>query len=61
MYIDKGEIVALLRSRGLDARADWVDKDLPQLVDIHKNATLLKTLNIDPATLPLIDAAPPAT
>ena len=61
MYIDKGEIVALLRSRGLDARADWVDKDLPQLVDIHKNATLLKTLNIDPATLPLIDAAPPAS
>ena len=57
MYIDKTEIVSNLRSRGLGARADWVDRSLPQMVDINKNAALLQTLGIDLATMALVDAA----
>jgi hypothetical protein len=57
MYIDKSDIVVNLRSRGLAARADWVDRSLPQMVDIDKNAALLQTLGIDPATMSLVDAA----
>jgi len=47
-YADKAEIIATLRSRGLHARADWVDRTLPDLVDTHRNAALLRTLDIDP-------------
>lgn len=50
-YVDKAEIVATLRSRGLHARADWVDRELPQLVDTYRNAALLRILDIDPAAL----------
>ncbi|GLL05894.1 hypothetical protein [Dactylosporangium matsuzakiense] len=49
MYIEKAQIVANLRSRGLDARADWVDTALPALVDTYRNAALLQTLGINPA------------
>ena len=44
MYIDKAEIVATLRSRGLQDRADWVDRELPRIIDTHKNGALLRTL-----------------
>jgi hypothetical protein len=47
-YVEKAEIVATLRSRGLNARADWVDRELPELVDIYRNAALLRTLDIEP-------------
>jgi len=50
-YIDKADIVATLRSRGLDARADFVDKELPDRVDTYQNAALLRTLDIDPSTM----------
>jgi hypothetical protein len=46
-HVDKAEIVATLRSRGLHARADWVDRALPELVDTHLNAALLRTLDIE--------------
>ena len=49
MYIDKADIFSVLRSRGLNARADWVDRELPELVDAFKNAALLKMLGVDPA------------
>ncbi len=57
MYIDKAEIVATLRSRGLQDRADWVDRELPRIVDTHKNGALLRMLNIDPAAMSPVDAA----
>jgi hypothetical protein len=59
MHVEKAEILAILRSRGLHARADWVDRTLPEVVDTDKNAALLQTLNIDPAALPPVDAAAP--
>ena len=49
MHIDKTEIISALRSRGLNARADWVDRELPELVDVYKNAALLQMLGVDPA------------
>jgi hypothetical protein len=51
MHIGKAEIVALLRSRGLHDRADWVDRQLPQVVDTYTNGSLLRMLHIDPAAL----------
>lgn len=59
MHIDKAEIIATLRSRGLHARADWVDRDLPQFVDTDKNVALLKMLDIDPAAMSPVDVAAP--
>lgn len=52
MYIDKAEILSMLRSRGLHARAAWVDRELPELVDTYKNAALLQMLGVDPAAIP---------
>jgi hypothetical protein len=54
--IDKADIVATLRSRGLQDRADWVDRELPDVVDTYKNGALLRMLDIDPATMQTADA-----
>ncbi len=51
MEIDKFRILELLRQRGLDDRAIWVDRTLPDRVDVYKNAGLFDTLHIDPAEL----------
>jgi hypothetical protein len=56
MYIEKTKIIATLRARGLQDRADWVDRTLPQLVDINKNNTLLQMLDIDPTAMSPVEA-----
>ena len=53
MYIDKDALVATLRSRNLHSRADWVDGELPALIDTGQNAALLQTLGIDLADMAL--------
>jgi hypothetical protein len=58
-YVDKNKIVAMLRSRELHARADWVDRELPGLVDMHKNAALLQMLGIDPDAMSPVEVAEP--
>ncbi|HEV7900196.1 MAG TPA: hypothetical protein VGP31_20380 [Planosporangium sp.] len=58
MHIDKAELIANLRSRGLHHRADWVDRELPQLVDTHKNGALLQMLDVDLAAMSPVDVAP---
>lgn len=40
-------MVATLRARDLHRRADWVEKDLPVLIDTTSHASLLRTLGID--------------
>ena len=49
--INRSAIVAILRKRNLDARADWVEHTLPAIVDIRRHTGLLATLHIDPADL----------
>lgn len=51
MDIDKTEIIAVLRAKGLDAKATWVDRQLPPLVDTDVNRALLEMLEIDTAAL----------
>ena len=45
--VRKAEIVSILRSRGKFARADWFERQLPDIVDTGKNSSLLATLQID--------------
>ena len=45
--VQKTAVVATLRSRDLHHRADWVEKELPALIDTARNAALLKTLGIN--------------
>ena len=49
--IDKLKIVEWLRGRGQHARADWVNRTLPDRVDTVRNSGLLATLGLDPADL----------
>ena len=60
MYVDKAQIIAILRSRGMNERAEWVDRDLPPLVDTLKNAALLRMLDIDATTMTPADPGPAA-
>ncbi|MEV8509483.1 hypothetical protein AB0368_32280 [Actinoplanes sp. NPDC051475] len=46
-YVEKARITADLRLRQLHARADWVDREFPGLIDTDKNASLLRMLGID--------------
>jgi hypothetical protein len=47
MTISKQTIIARLRERGQDARADWVAKTLPDEVDPVKHSSLLGTLRLN--------------
>ena len=49
--VEKDKILQILRDRGEYARAQWVDRQLPQRVDLDKNAGLLATLRISPSQL----------
>jgi len=46
MTVPKHIIVAKLRERGKDTRADWVDRNLPDDVDLYNNRSLLATLDL---------------
>jgi hypothetical protein len=46
-YVDKAKVIADLRSRQLHARAEWVDRELPEFIDTYRNSALLKMLGID--------------
>jgi hypothetical protein len=45
--IQKSAITAKLRERGQNARADWVDRELPDEVDPLRHGGLLSTLHLD--------------
>jgi hypothetical protein len=51
VLINKQGIIDILRSRGQDERADWVDRELPDQCDTDRHMGLLQTLRIDPAEL----------
>ena len=58
MRIAKAEIVAALHSRGLDIRADWADRQLPDPAETDENAALLATLGIDIPNMSPVEAHP---
>jgi hypothetical protein len=45
--IPRDLIVAKLRERDQNARADWVERDLPEQVDPHLHASLLSMLKLN--------------
>ncbi|MET7707346.1 hypothetical protein [Micromonospora sp. NPDC005413] len=51
MEIARDKIVNILRERGQQARADWVERELPERVDPAKHSGLLATLHLNPADL----------
>ena len=51
MQVHRSDIVAALRAEGLDDRADWATRQLPESVDTEKNAALLRMLKIDVSKL----------
>jgi len=60
VYVDKAKVTAQLRAQQLHARADWVDRELPGLIDTHKNSSLLQTLGIDVDAMAPDEAASPS-
>jgi hypothetical protein len=59
--IQKSTIVAKLRERGQDARANWVDRELPDDVDPLLHGGLLSTLHLDLKDLENPPPSAPAT
>ena len=51
MIISKAAVVAALRERGQNARADFVDRELPERIDTSQHGGLLATLRLDLAQL----------
>lgn len=51
MIISKAAVVSALRERGQHARADFVDRELPERVDTSRHGGLLATLRLDLAEL----------
>jgi hypothetical protein len=51
MLLEKHKILEALRKRGLNDRADFVDKELPDQVDTKKHGGLLSMLGLNPAEL----------
>jgi hypothetical protein len=51
MIISKESVLAALRERGQTARADFVDRELPDQIDTNQHGGLLATLNLDLAKL----------
>jgi hypothetical protein len=51
MTIPRHLIVTALRERNQHARADWVERELPEDVDTARHGGLLATLKLDPKDL----------
>jgi len=51
MIVSKAVVLAVLRERGLHARAAFVDRELPERIDSDQHGGLLATLHLDLAEL----------
>jgi hypothetical protein len=51
MIISKTVVTAVLRERGQPARADFVERELPEHIDTSEHGGLLATLHLEPETL----------
>lgn len=61
MIIAKGLIIDELRKRGLNMRADFVNRQLPAEVDSAQHGGLLATLHIDLSELLAASQSSPAS
>ncbi|MFI5935928.1 hypothetical protein [Actinoplanes sp. NPDC051494] len=57
MTVPRHVIVTALRERGQQHRADWVEKTLPEEVDLNRQVGLLATLNLRADDLVTKDAS----
>jgi hypothetical protein len=51
MNIAKAAVLAALRERGQQGRAEFVDRELPDDIDLDRHGGLLAMLRLDPAKL----------
>ncbi|WP_433790777.1 hypothetical protein [Actinoplanes sp. CA-252034] len=51
MIIAKTAVLAALRERGQHSRAAFVDRELPDRIDLDRHGGLLAMLRLDPAKL----------
>ncbi|GIE28520.1 hypothetical protein Ait01nite_015650 [Actinoplanes italicus] len=51
MTIAKAAVLAALRERGQHGRAEFVDRELPDCIDLKRHGGLLAMLRLDPAEL----------
>ncbi|WP_250008166.1 hypothetical protein [Actinoplanes sp. M2I2] len=51
MIVSKAAVLTVLRERGQQARADFVDRELPEEIDTDRHGGLLATLHLDLAEL----------
>lgn len=51
MTIAKTAVLAALRERGQHDRAEFVDRELPDHIDVDRHGGLLAMLRLDPAQL----------
>lgn len=58
-YVDKNAVVSMLRARRMDARADWVQRELPDSIDVYRNHALFDLLGVDPAAIAPVDPETP--
>jgi hypothetical protein len=56
MQVQRTDIVAALRARGLEDRAVFVERQLSEVVDTERNGALLRMLGVDPAGLTPVDS-----
>ena len=57
MMISKAAVLAVLRERGQHARADFVNRELPERIDSVRHGGLLATLHLDLGELADADSA----
>jgi hypothetical protein len=57
MIISKTLVLSILRERGQNGRADFVDRELPERIDSAQHGGLLATLHLDPSKLAAADQA----
>ncbi|BAL86052.1 hypothetical protein AMIS_8320 [Actinoplanes missouriensis 431] len=51
MTISKAVVIAALRERSQHARAEFVDRELPDRIDPARHSGLLAMLHLDPVAL----------
>ena len=57
MIVSKALVCGILRERGQNARADFVDRELPERIDSARHGGLLATLHLDLNELATVDPA----